>query len=47
MPSVKTLLNEREFAEATTVKGGRSWRQVILGALDIEETPRKLGRPKR
>jgi len=47
MPSVKTLLNEREFAEASTAKGDRSWRQVILTALSVEESPRKLGRPKR
>jgi len=35
MPAVKTLLDEREYKEANRARGGRSWRQVILGALDV------------
>jgi len=46
MPSLRVDLDRREYRDARAARGGRPWRQVILEALDVEETPRKIGRPK-
>jgi len=47
MPIIKVLLDPREYKEATASRGNKPWRTVILDALDVEETPRRLGRPRR
>jgi len=47
MPSVRADLNEREHKEALKARGSRTWREVLLEGLGVEETPRKLGRPRR
>ena len=45
MARINIELNDREKSEAIAVKGSRTWRQVLLGALRIREGLRSIGRP--
>ncbi|MBL7168595.1 hypothetical protein ISS40_07960 [Candidatus Bathyarchaeota archaeon] len=40
-------VDEREYHEVSEARGGRPWREVLLEALGINETPRRVGRPPR
>jgi hypothetical protein len=40
-------LNDRERREAAAAKGFRTWRDVLLNALNVYEEPRLKGRPRR
>jgi len=47
MVEVVVRLNKREYEEASAARDGRTWRQVFLEALDVEEDLRHVGRPSR
>ena len=47
MPTIVVDVDEREYREVSEARGGRRWREVLLEALGIEESPRRVGRPIR
>lgn len=45
MPRIPVEVDDREYSEALKARGDQPWRKVILDALGIDETPRRIGRP--
>jgi len=47
MPTIYIDVSDKEMVDARAAKGGRSWREIIFDALDVqEEVSRRTGRPK-
>lgn len=46
-PTIPIEMDEREHREASKAREEKHWRRVLLDALGVAETPRKVGRPPR
>lgn len=47
MPTIAIDVDAREKHEASKARGDQHWRKILLDALNVRETPRKVGRPPR
>ena len=47
MPRIPVDVDAREYSEALKARGDQPWRKILLEALGVEESPRRLGRPPR
>jgi len=43
MPRIAFEVDDREFREARSVRGERTWRSILLEALGVGETLRRRG----
>lgn len=47
IPNISLEVSTRELREARVAKGDRTWRTILLEALDVKEDPRTYGPPPR